>query len=219
MELTTMYLSFNTNNPYEVDIPLHCPYCGKSVEFTAKQCHAHSLDNKIFYSYLLYAKCCKKHLIVTYLYEDEKFKFLSMYPNPLPSALPNGLHKISPRFIRLYADSERVYSDNMFELAGSGFRNALEILIKDYAIVELGEDKDKISKMDLFTAIDKFLPDPMLKNAADVVRILGNDYTHYERKYEQYDVDLLKTYLDIFIKRIDANYLMNHPPVSRSQKN
>ena len=49
-----------------------------------------------------------------------------------------------------------------------------------------------------------------------VVRILGNDYTHYERKYPQHDFELLKGYMEIFLKQIEVRYMVNHPPVSRT---
>lgn len=220
MSMTKMDLSFNSLSK-SCDVPLECPYCGKVIEFTQKGRTGLNIDSdNIFYIFLLYSKCCNKNSIASYIYnfENKNMTFLSMYPNPKPSVLPDSIHVLSPRFITLYADSEYAYSKNMFELAGSGFRNALEILIKDFAINELNEDSKEVSKKSLFDAIESYLPDPKLKKAADVVRILGNDYTHYDRKYNQYDIDLLKVYLDIFIKRIDAEYLMSHPPVAR-QKN
>lgn len=216
MELSEMNLLFNTSTYKSVEIPLNCPYCGKAVEFSFRQCTGLALEsNRVFYTNLLHAKCCSKNLIVSHLLEDNEYKFLSMYPNPKPSVLPDSIINLSPRFVTLYADSEIAYSKNMIELAGSGFRNALEILIKDYAINELGNDPQEVSNMKLFNAIDKYLPDEKLKKSADVVRILGNDYTHYDRKYSQYDINILKVYLDIFIRRIDVDYLMSHPPVSR----
>lgn len=220
MSVTKMQLKFN-NISKSSDVPLECPYCGKVIEFTQRGYS--SLDINIYntyYIFLLYSKCCDKNSVASYRHDKKNkiIEFLSMYPNPKPSVLPDSIHVLSPRFITLYADSEYTYSKNMFELAGSGFRNALEILIKDFAINELNEDSKEVSKKSLFDAIESYLPDPKLKKAADVVRILGNDYTHYDRKYNQYDIDLLKVYLDIFIKRIDAEYLMSHPPVAR-QKN
>ena len=56
---------------------------------------------------------------------------------------------------------------------------------------------------------------PKYKNVADVVRILGNDTTHYEKKYEEIDFSVLKQYLDIFINLIDVEIKMKNPPVKR----
>lgn len=215
---STVKLTFGTPYSKTVKCPLTCPYCGKVVEFTPKaQVNLDFNKNDKIFFYTLHTKCCNKLSIATYHYhsdsdetyksEDSRYELLSVYPGQKLTYLPDSVVNISPRFYKLYNDSEFAYLNNMFELAGSGFRNSLEVLIKDYAIIELNENPEKVSKTKLYNCIENYLPDPLLKNAADVVRILGNDYTHYQRKYEQHNVSLLKTYLDIFIKRIDANYL------------
>lgn len=66
-----------------------------------------------------------------------------------------------------------------------------------------------------YDAISSYLPNEALTNSADVVRILGNDYTHYKRKYPEHDFALLKNYMEIFIKSIEVQYMIKHPPVSR----
>lgn len=221
-----MNLSFGTLYNKLVDIPLTCPYCGKVVEFTPNSHHSFDFnDGETFHIYLLHSKCCNKLSIATYHKIFDKnadkdvYKFVSMYPNPKLSVIPENIQKLSPRFYTLFNDSEFAFSQNMFELAGSGYRNSLEILIKDYAIKELEKDPEEVSKKKLFDAIDAYLPNQKLKNSADVVRILGNDCTHFEQKYEEYDLDVLKAYLDIFVTMINAEYMVNHPPVARNQKN
>ena len=66
----------------------------------------------------------------------------------------------------------------------------------------------------LFEAISNYLPENML-STADVVRILGNDHTHYERKYPELDFNLLQKYMDIFINLVQTKLLIANPPVSR----
>lgn len=222
MQLTTMNLSFGTGISHSIDIPLTCPYCGKAVEFSPREYNTYDFNSsEIFHVYSLYSKCCGKISIASYLStlnEDNErtYSFLSMYPNPKITIIPDNIKKLSPRFYSLFNDSEYAFSNNMFELAGSGYRNSLEILIKDYAINELKEDPNTVSKKSLYNAIEEYLPDKKLKNSADVVRILGNDFTHYEQKYAEFDLNILKAYLEIFIARINVEYMMSHPPVSRN---
>ena len=52
-------------------------------------------------------------------------------------------------------------------------------------------------------------------STADVVRILGNDHTHYERKYPELEFNLLQKYMDIFINLVQTKLLIANPPVSR----
>ena len=115
----------------------------------------------------------------------------------------------------MYHEASKAEFDGNLDLAGCGYRNAMEILIKDYAINCLGEEKNKVVKKHLDEAIEEFLPNYKYKNVADVVRILGNDTTHYEKKYEEIDFSVLKQYLDIFIEVIDVEIKMKNPPVKR----
>lgn len=99
------------------------------------------------------------------------------------------------------------------ELAGSGYRNAIELLVKDYAINELGYKKEEVVKKKLAASIKAYLPSIDLKQSADIIRILGNDYTHYEQLYAEDTFAILKQYLEIFIKSIETAYLIKHPKI------
>ncbi|MFM1538406.1 DUF4145 domain-containing protein [Helcococcus bovis] len=199
----------------EIQVPLQCPHCGLNS-------HVKHVSNVITDTYdeikfileVYKYPCCGSHVFALYKNFNDKFELINFYPRHLAN-LEESIKNISPRFVQMYSDCLFAYNENMFDLAGCGFRNALEILIKDYAIKELKEDPNSVAKTTLFNAIDKYLPDDKLKKSADVVRILGNDFTHYQRKYEKYDVELLMYYLDIFILEINTNYRVNHPPVSR----
>ena len=103
--------------------------------------------------------------------------------------------------------------NSYFELAGSGYRNAIEVLIKDFAIQELKAPEKEVCKKSLSQAIEAYLPNINASVSADVTRVLGNDYTHYERRYEDVDFHVLKRYLQIFINSIDCEYLISHPVV------
>lgn len=77
------------------------------------------------------------------------------------------------------------------------------------------EDESQVSKMKLIESISRYLSKD-LANSADVVRILGNDYTHYKRKYPEIDFEILKKYMDIFIQQMEVSYMIKNPPVGRS---
>ena len=127
-----------------------------------------------------------------------------------------NLAAISERFIDMYNQALQAEYNQNFELAAIGFRSSLEILIKDYAIQELGEPAETVAKQSLCNAIATYLQQADLVNTADVVRILGNDYTHYKRKYPEHDFVLLKKYMEIFLSQIEVKYMIKHPPVARS---
>lgn len=53
-----------------------------------------------------------------------------------------------------------------------------------------------------------------IRISADVVRILGNDKTHYLERYN-YDIQEVKTYLSILLNSVLAEILLANPPVRR----
>lgn len=197
--------------------PAQCPHCGIYCDplilgstfispFTAKPPQ--------FVFLIFQCTACKKLFTATYEVTNGKSHICCMTPFK-PSAFSDELiEKISPRFIEVYNQALRAKDNKDLNLAAIGYRSALEILIKDYAINELNEPPEKVIKLKLFEAISNYLPENML-STADVVRILGNDHTHYERKYPELDFNLLQKYMDIFINLVQTKLLIANPPVSR----
>lgn len=218
MQLTEMNLNFQYNT-HLVKVPLHCPHCGKAVEYTQKgRSYINYSDTQQIYLITLYAKCCNRNICCIYLHQminsEVKIKLIGIYPETSDIYFSETILKISPDFIKLYKDSTYAYEKNMQDLAAMGYRKSLEILVKDYAINELGHPYEQVANKSLYDSISTYLPMQELINTADVVRILGNDKTHYKVKHSQYDVETLKQYLDLFIQLIETKYLIDHPPLS-----
>jgi len=199
--------------------PLYCPLCSIPQSGMLKEGKYFLRSNNLFYVTFFY-ECSVCHNTYLTIYDvdcnDKKAKFKAFHPSISPSYFDDKLSKISERFIDMYNQALTCENSNHIELAAIGYRSSLEYLIKDYAINELNEDKDSVGKMSLSNAISKYL-DSEAVNSADVVRILGNDYTHFERKYPEYDFEILKAYMEIFIQQIRTKYMISHPPVARSR--
>lgn len=207
------------NSKIKCKIPITCPYCSAYIQPHQKSLASvpYNQDNKI-HLVTFSAICCNKLFFAIYETSKQAGELLASYPAEKPIPLSEAINEISPRFIELYNQAFFAEQQNFFELAGSGYRNALEVLIKDFAIDELGEPSQEVCKQNLYDAIGKYLPSIKLSTAADVVRVLGNDFTHYERKYKDVDLDVLKRYLHIFINAIENEYLLQHPVVNTNRK-
>ena len=93
---------------------------------------------------------------------------------------------------------------SLMEICGVGYRKALEFLIKDYIIQGKSEDiVDKIKKIRLAKCIDDYVEDEKLKAVAKRAVWLGNDETHYVRKWENKDVQDLKGVIRLTILWIE----------------
>lgn len=199
---------------FESEFSLECPHCNAygTPTVIASTYVAHG-PNK-YHLLILEYQCCDGIAQAIYRSSDGTGELLSLLPQTIKQwHFPDSIKEISPHFIELYNQCYEAEQRGFLELAGSGYRNALEVLIKDYAISVLNEPKEKVISCSLSKAIQEYLSGVRLSQSADVVRILGNDHTHYERKYDDIDFQILKKYLKIFVDSIDCEYLIRNPMV------
>lgn len=197
--------------------PATCPFCGYGTDAPVVKKETYSFNGH----YIIAATCQCTSCGKFFFFASEYHKDSLYQPITIPSIsfIPyenENLAAISERFIDMYNQALQSEFVGNIELASIGYRSALEFLVKDFAINELGKPREEVIKKKLHNAIGEYLNQNDLVSTADVVRILGNDYTHYERKYPQHDFDLLKGYMDIFLKQIEVQYMIKHPPVSRT---
>ncbi|MBM7631082.1 DUF4145 domain-containing protein [Geomicrobium sediminis] len=130
-------------------------------------------------------------LVRTYPAEPKKFEF------------SEDVHRISEKFVKTYNQSVAAEEAGLDELAGVGYRKALEFLIKDYLIEHENVDPDKVASKFLGTVINNFVKHESIKEMARQSAILGNDEAHYVRKHEDYDIENLKVFLNLTVKWIE----------------
>ena len=109
-----------------------------------------------------------------------------------PPEVEDGIRQVSPRFVEIYGQSLEAERLGLDQICGCGLRRAVEFLIKDYLIQKRPEDTDSIKKAFLGTCINNYVTDTNVKAVANRATWLGNDETHYEKKYEQLDIKHLK---------------------------
>lgn len=217
---STILNSINQYNAVSFDIPIVCPNCNYSVQPIIIDCRLINFSNDKKLLVISYkGNCCSNPFYATYEYSNYKASLLDVYPHLKPAILPKNIKELSPRFVNLYEQSYTAEQNNHLELAGSGYRNSIEVLIKDFAIKKLSAPKDDVCKMKLYDAIGTYLKEVNIDtSAADVIRVLGNDYTHYQRKYDDIDFVVVKKYLEIFIQQIETKLLLMEPIVPTNRQ-
>lgn len=207
-------IKYNSSLLFNGPKPVNCPYCGAFIEAKTVSAASYPYTKSSIVYYITYqSQCCDNSFFTIYDVSGGKGTLLTMYPAEKEKDFPEAIKLISPRFIKLYNQAYFTEQNNFFDLAGAGYRNAMEVLIKDYAITELGKPHEEVAKKTLFDGINEYVPSVHITASADAVRVLGNDYTHFERKYEDIDFDILKRYIHILINYIENEYLLNHPIV------
>jgi hypothetical protein len=120
---------------------------------------------------------------------------------------PENIRNVSPAFCEIYDQANKAEVNNLDQICGPGYRKSLEFLIKDYLINHTHQaDTDaqvKIKSWFLGKVIEEFVDEDRIKKFAKRAAWLGNDETHYVRKWETKDVSDLKSLIKITVNFVD----------------
>jgi hypothetical protein len=133
---------------------------------------------------------------------------LYMYPNPyLGLQVDEEIPLISPAFFDIYEQAARAESLGLDKLCGVGYRKAIEFLIKDWIAYKRPELRPQVEHLFLGKCIKEYVEDPKIKAVAERAVWLGNDETHYVRKWMDKDINDLKTLLRLTVNWIESSLL------------
>lgn len=129
----------------------------------------------------------------------------------LPTALPEKrtfsdiISELSPNFCEIYNQAYIAEQTNLMQICGTGYRKSLEFLIKDYLISTLPEDQhEAIKNKFLNNCIRDNISNINIKTVASRAVWLGNDETHYTRKWEDKDINDLKSIIELTLHWIES---------------
>jgi hypothetical protein len=153
---------------------------------------------------------CSKSFIGYYNFSSGNnwnFNYGTSQGNLIGKSFNEVIVEISPMFEIIYNQAFSAEQQNLKEISGVGYRKALEFLIKDYLIARDEKTKDKILKMRLGNCIKDLVEDTRIKTVAKRAVWLGNDETHYLRKWEGKDLSDLKKLIDLTVHWIEMEKL------------
>ena len=165
---------------------------------------------------------CNKLFMCQHDWNGKKFYF-NRFLNGLPKgpdwpepilSLKDGKsigleNQISSKFIKTYLQSLEAENYGLDELAGMGFRKAIEYLVKDWAIQNNPSEKEKIIDSWLGVAIKGYYKGD-LKEILERATWLGNDQAHYNKLFTEFDIDVLKELIDLIMVELDREYKKAH---------
>lgn len=121
---------------------------------------------------------------------------------PVGHTFPD-IESISARFSEIFNQASAAESYGLPDIAGTGYRKALEFLVKDYCIALHPDKVPEIRKAFLKNVINTYVDDGKLKRAATLTTWLGNDEGHYERRWVDKDLRDLKSLLHLTVGFVD----------------
>lgn len=192
--------------------PDTCPACGKGI--SPIYCYSYGVDTwRRYEGFLQVVYRCPRdecgrlfiakfinpglpesdslHLNKTYILEVVEFE-----------EFPESITDLSEKFEAIYNQSKVAEENGLALIAGPGYRKALEFLVKDYLVKSIPEIEERIKKQTLGDAI-KLIENSRIEACASRAAWIGNDETHYVRKWEDKDLKDLKNLIKMVVDWID----------------
>lgn len=216
-------IEFNNKSCSKVSFeePNICPMCSHCIQpiLLSNRLHFLNDDTKAgCFSAFFECTHCHKSFISTYDIKYERTsssysyyvatKHLYSAPSKYKAQeFPKCISENYQSFVKIYNQSLEAEHYNLDEIAGIGYRKALEFLIKDFLILYESKDETKVKITPLGTCINTMIENPQLKTVASRATWLGNDQTHYEQKYTDKDINDLKKLIKLSVNWIEMIYL------------
>ncbi len=135
---------------------------------------------------------------------------------PPAAAHPDEVAAVSPRFVSAVAQARAAEAWGLGELAGCGYRRALEFLVRDFCARRSPADVAAIRRKALGHVIEDHVDDPGVRECARRAAWLENDEAHEPRRWQEKDIALLKDLLALTESWVNtallASRLLGAPP-------
>jgi hypothetical protein len=146
---------------------------------------------------------CQRHFIARYTWAAHPTNVFE-FSESVPLTVETHGHDqvvagVSPDFEAVYKEAEEADLRNLKLVCGPGYRKALEFLIKDYVIKLNPEKAEEIKRMNLGECISDFVSSERIKHVASRAVWLGNDETHYLRRWGDKDLRDLKSLIKLTV--------------------
>jgi hypothetical protein len=195
------------NRTCVLEVPDECPIC-----------HRHSAMGCVVASFVenphgiqAVFRCgfqgCRAFFIC--FYWEPSLNLIWMRPlKPPESIFPETISKLSPSFVSIFSEAAEAKHLGLKQVAGPGYRKAFEFLMKDYAKSLAPESKHKEIEAEYSgKVVADFISDPRIQGVAKRCLWLGNDETHYLRRWTDRDVEDLVVLIKLATNWIEIDRL------------
>lgn len=184
-----------------------CPMCGKAIK--PEELYFRTFkgaNNRIYLAALYLCKSCYQVFTALHIKNStststseawSNYKLIYIGPRKyIQRTFDEHISVLSPSFTKIFNQAQEAETLGLDEIAGIGYRKALEFIIKDYLIHLTPEEAEKIKHMELGNCIANKVQNERLKAVASRSAWLGNDQTHYTRRFENRDIKDMKNFIE-----------------------
>lgn len=167
-----------------LEVVFQCPFHKCSHLYLAKYevAYPHKID------YFILQKC-----YIPYAFQE-------------PS-VPESVKSISTDFEKIYTQALIAEDIGLDTICGGGYRKALEYLLKDYLAYKTPDKSEEIKQEPNLQKLIKTIDDNKVKICAERAQWLGNDHTHYYKKWVEKDLGDLKALLKVTLNWVESDII------------
>lgn len=204
-------ITLNTKNKQQAQVtikidkePNQCPFCHRTI--IALRLDSYLCPDFVEINYRCPYLPCQKGFIAYYKIIEtasivkgpSEYEFIkTSVGNFVSREFDIRIVEISLMFPVIYNQALEAEILGMDQISGMGFRKSLEFLIKDYLCKKLPDKESEIKASLLGMCINNFVDNNNIKEISRRAVWLGNDETHYTRKWEDRDINDMKKLIDI----------------------
>ncbi len=196
----------HSNSHIVCDYPNICPICNNKISPINEFEKCNKDINLV--SILFTCPACGKGFITHYEYDENKgvnrgtysyknLTLLQSFPvKPKETIFEECIRNLSPTFCNIYNQAVASETYGLDQLSGIGYRKSIEFLIKDFCIYKHPNDEEKIKSTLLGQVINTYIDETSkIRTLAKASVWLGNDETHYIKKFDDKDINDLKRFI------------------------
>lgn len=197
----------------EVDeFPDRCPSCHHAVQplFLCGHALAEIGEPEAQLIFACSRRKCQRVFIADYYvdFRNSLYRLGKIYPTtPEETDLPDEIIEMSPEYSNLMAQALAAEAYGLDQLVGIGLRKGLEFLVKDYLVQKNPSEKDLYESLPLGKCIKNHIDSANIRLCAERAAWLGNDETHYKRKWVDRDIGDLKILIQLTLNWIQNELL------------
>ena len=114
---------------------------------------------------------------------------------------------LSPSFCQIFNEAAEAQTRGLGQICGCGYRKALEFLVKDFSIHRNAEKDNEIKAAPVGEVIKCYVENQRIKEVARRATWIGNDETHYVRRWGDRDIKDLTLLIELTVSWIRTELL------------
>jgi hypothetical protein len=195
------------NHGYKVEVPDACPVCHRhsEMEFVRGDVIDKGAGAQTIFR-CAYVGC--RQFFFCYYGPVPAPALIAVRPiKPAASTFSDAVEAISPTFIQVFREADEAAQNGLSQIAGPGYRKSFEFLIKDYAKALAPTKGVEIESKFSGVVVNEYIADARIQAVAKRCLWLGNDETHYLKKWTSHDLTDLVALIKLVAHWIDIEQL------------